>query len=204
MSTKKTDLIELIMKEAKISPIIGVWNEADGIVGFMVRQDGRYLGIEDFSEKDGELENLDVKVLGKLASEFEYIKNFEFEEGEFNLQINEIKWLYELVENNNLEINGKLYNDVDKDVIGASYQNSGMSITSYKDRVDLKCDIQYLNENGAVEFLKSKTEYPAYINSNGGDVLIYIKKEWSCAVKGEYLNFEREKKDMPSICKMKR
>lgn len=191
MNDKKTKLVEIIMNEAKTAPILGVWNEGDGVVGLMVRQDGSFLGVEDYAERAGKLEDLTVKELGAMASVCEQVKDFEFEPDEFSLSFNEVKWLYELKENSGLVINGKVYSFKNDDV-GGTYEHSGMRGEDYKEIIQLKCDIQYIDECGVVKIIKAGEDCQAYTYDYGDEVLVYIKDDWSCAVKEMHTIFEKK------------
>lgn len=78
------DLINLILKQTQaLGCGVAVWDEADSMAGFLVRMDGKVVGLGDYqsvgNNEESTLDKLDKHELGRIASDLQHWASFDQE-----------------------------------------------------------------------------------------------------------------------------
>lgn len=193
--SKKENFLKIIKTDLhKDKILVAMWPEADGNSGYLIRQDGEFLGIADYQNDDANIESLDQRELGKIATHAVNLTEFLKESG-WQIQANQIKWLYEIEENKNFLINEQKYSFNQHTKTG-DFHYSGMNQQSYKQTFKLNEDIFYIDDMGQQLEVKSGSSILGCVNDNDKNnifVYFYVKDGWCVEIKAEYTDYKHSK-----------
>lgn len=128
------------------------WQEADGMVEYMIRPDGKVLGLEDYQEigvGEASLEDLSRRELGKILSGLEPWKQADQDREEEPCPLAAVEWMH-----------GAAYTP------GTQVVFSGMDAADYRTPVCLAKQLKWREHGGSIKTLPKGARLNAHVTDD--------------------------------------